>query len=55
MRERGDSALLDWTFKIDKVQMTDWQVNKSEIETAGQRISFALYEALGMELDDTVL
>ncbi len=46
VRERGDSALRDWTLKIDRVQAAGMQVSKSEIQTAGKRISIPLFEAL---------
>ncbi|MCP4423833.1 MAG: histidinol dehydrogenase [Chloroflexi bacterium] len=48
IREKGDSALQNWTLKIDKVQMASWQVTSEEIKTAGKRIPIPLYEALGM-------
>ena len=46
VKERGDSALRDWTLKIDRVQIAGLQVSKSEIQTAGKRISIPLFEAL---------
>ncbi|MFQ5398480.1 MAG: histidinol dehydrogenase [Anaerolineae bacterium] len=46
VRERGDSALRDWTFKIDGVQLASLQVASEQIETAGIRLPVSLYEAL---------
>jgi len=46
VRQKGDSALRDWTLKIDGGQLTTMQIDKAEIQAAGQRIPAALYEAL---------
>lgn len=46
VRQKGDSALRDWTLKIDGGQLTTMQIDKAEIQAAGQRIPTALYEAL---------
>jgi histidinol dehydrogenase len=48
VRERGDSALRDWTLKIDGGQLARMQVEKSKIQEAGKRMPLPLYEALGM-------
>lgn len=46
VRQKGDSALRDWTLKIDGVQLAGLLVGGLDKESAGQRISVSLYEAL---------
>ncbi|MBK6328697.1 MAG: histidinol dehydrogenase [Chloroflexi bacterium] len=47
VRQKGDSALRDWTLKIDGVQLAGLLVSQLDRETAVQRVSASLYEALG--------
>lgn len=46
VRQKGDSALRDWTLKIDGVQLAGLLVSQLDRETAVQRVSASLYEAL---------
>ncbi|MFQ5433571.1 MAG: histidinol dehydrogenase, partial [Anaerolineae bacterium] len=46
VRLRGDSALRDWTFKIDGVQLDGLVVDSLDVQTAGTRLPIPLYEAL---------
>ncbi len=47
VRQKGDAALRDWTLKIDGVQLAGLLVGGLDRESAGQRLSASLYEALG--------
>ena len=47
VRQKGDAALRDWTLKIDGVQLAGLLVGGLDRESAGQRISASLHEALG--------
>ncbi|MCB9420672.1 MAG: histidinol dehydrogenase [Ardenticatenaceae bacterium] len=46
VRERGDSALRDWTLKIDGVQLAGLLVGSLDVETAVSRIPTDLADAL---------
>ena len=46
VRERGESALRDWTLKIDRVQVASLQVAGEQVETAVSRIPADLADAL---------
>ncbi len=46
IRQNGDSAVKDWTAKIDRVELDSLAVDKDEIETAVSRIPTDLADAL---------
>lgn len=46
VREQGDSAVQDWTARIDGATLTQIAVSESEIEAAIQRIPADIYESL---------
>lgn len=46
VRLRGDTALKDWTLKIDGVQLAGLQIAHEQVQTAGTRLPASLYEAL---------
>ncbi len=46
VRKNGDAAILDYTFKIDKIKLTSIEVSKREISEARYKIDRTLLEAL---------
>lgn len=51
IRQHGDTAVRDWTAKIDKVELDRFAVDKGEIETAVSRIPTDLADALRFAAD----
>ncbi|GAI14438.1 unnamed protein product [marine sediment metagenome] len=46
VRERGDTALLDLTLKIDGIKLTSLEIDKEQIASAYQEVSKELVSAL---------
>ncbi len=51
VRQKGDTALFEWTERIDRVKLASLQVDKRELETAVTRIPADLLEALQLAAD----
>ncbi|MBP1677990.1 MAG: histidinol dehydrogenase [Bacteroidetes bacterium] len=48
VRLRGDAAVREYTLKFDKVDVSDFEVSKEEIEKAAQHVSLQLKQAIEM-------
>jgi len=51
VRQRGDAAILEWTEKIDRVQLKNLRITQAQIEAAYQEISNDLRQALHFAAD----
>lgn len=51
IRQNGDTAVRDWTAKIDRVELDSFAVDRGEIETAVSRIPTDLADALRFAAD----
>ncbi|GAI36217.1 unnamed protein product, partial [marine sediment metagenome] len=51
VRNRGDSALLDYTLKIDGIELTSLEITKKQISSAYRQVDTELVSALKLAAD----